>query len=488
MTHLLSDALCSTFVPLMQVDEVNFVDDDPDCLRPSSETVTRWLAAVSKLHRAPASSPEFYADAAQFAVDVVGLDRAAVVTLSDGRWQLAGSYAANNLDASTYNEDYLDLLRQRPKTLYQSRPAADGATARLSAVVLAPIIDLEGQLVAAVYGVRDTSGDNRRRAIRPMEARLVQLLAESVAVGIARMTREAEAARDRVLLEHAFSPTVAHFIKQHPDSLAPRQREVTLLFADICEFTALAEVLTPSDCYHLLANIMEVLTEIVVAHQGVVVDYYGDGLLAMWNAPCECDCHAVRACRAALEMFDCMPSVNQRWRERLGRPLQLGVGVHTGTALVGNAGTHRRIKFGPRGAAVNVASRVLAAGKQLHLPLVVTKPTADLLCREFRSLRVCTAKLTGLEQNWDLYTVYPACELDAVGDQMDRYSEALVWFEAGNLVTAERLLAELADLDDFAPAHFLAHLTAERRLAAQGRRVSDKATLGRGPVIELTAK
>jgi adenylate cyclase len=303
-----------------------------------------------------------------------------------------------------------------------------------------------------------------------------------------RIGRETESACTRVLLEQAFSPTVAQYILQHPDSLAGQQREVTLLFADLCGFTSLAETLSPIDCFDMLASVMELLTEIVATRHGIVVDYLGDGLLAMWNAPLEQADHAMLACSAAQEMLDSLPKVSKHWRDCLSGPLQLGIGLHTGQALVGNAGTRSRIKYGPRGHAVHVANRVQAAGKQLQLPLVVTKATHDQRSDDIFGQRICTAKLPGLEQELDLYTIYPAGGETQLQEQLDRYAEALEWFEAGNLVTAERLLADLAAEGGMSPARFLADYTAVQLRAVHSRRVSDQSAFSQGPVIELAGK
>ncbi len=299
---------------------------------------------------------------------------------------------------------------------------------------------------------------------------------------VARLDQETEAARSRVLLEQAFSPSVAQYLQQHPESLAGQLREVTLLSVDLCGFAALEELLSPADCYDLSGDVMELLTEIVVAQQGEVVDYYGDGLLTLWNAPLDQADHATLACTAAQEMLDHLPRASSQWRYRLSEPLQLSVGIHTGPTLVGNAGTKSRIKYAPRGSTVNAVSRVQAATKELQLPLLMTKATHDQLSSEFFRLRVCTAKLPGLPQQLDLYTAYPACDVPQLRDHLDRYAEALEWFEAGNLATAERLLEELATRDTTTPARFLAHHTAIQKQAAQGRRASDQS---QGPVIDI---
>ncbi len=101
--------------------------------------------------------------------------------------------------------------------------------------------------------------------------------------------------------------------------LEGREREVTVLFADIRGFSALSERLSARLTCELIREIMEHLTARIMESAGVVVDYIGDGLLAMWNAPVEQPDHAVRACRAALAMRDGLPELNRRWEGRLGR-------------------------------------------------------------------------------------------------------------------------------------------------------------------------
>ena len=252
--------------------------------------------------------------------------------------------------------------------------------------------------------------------------------------------------------------------------------------------TTLAETLEPAACYALLGDVMEALTQVVIARRDVVVDYYGDGLLALWNAPLEQRNHAELACLAATDMFEVLPDAGEKWQDRLGRQLEIDIGIHSGPAQVGNAGTRSRLKYGPRGNTVNVASRVQAASKQLGLPLVITAATQAKLTNKFFTLRACTAKLPGLEQPTKLFTVYPAAEAARVKDRLDQYAIALKLFESGQLEEAERLLQQLVQLGQATPAHFLAHYTAAQLNKHQGRRAVDKYATLKGPVIEIVAK
>lgn len=488
-----SAPLCDRqFVPLLTVVDAAEVVQSQSAASvpgPASETVTKWLAATAQLHRASASSQEFFANAAQFAVETVGLDAAWVLTYSSlaKTWDVVGHSFNQERKLNPPQEDVLASLVTEPSTRYE--PATEVANdPRSEALVVAPVVNTEGELIGAVYGLRDIQSGNRRRGIRPLEARLVELLAESVAVGVERLAQETEAARARVLLEQAFSPTVADHIQRHPECLQGQLRDVTLLFADLRGFTSLAETLAPADCYRLLSEVMEQLTQVVIDRAGIVVDYYGDGLLALWNAPLDQENHADLACSAAFGMLESLPDLTHAWSALLPGELELGIGIHTGPVLVGNAGTQSRLKYGPRGSHVNVASRVQAATKELETSLLVTAATQRRLSEKFFTLRACTARLPGLEQPVELFTIYPASEATEIKSRLDQYSRALKLFEHGDLIMAEVLLSELVSAGPVTPARFLAQQAVSHRYAEFGRRSTDRHPLEHSAIVEIHEK
>ena len=119
------------------------------------------------------------------------------------------------------------------------------------------------------------------------------------------------------------------------------------MFCDLRDFSGVSERLGASITYRLLSDLMDRLTDCVFAHLGVIVDYFGDGLCAMWNAPIDQPDHADRACQAALDMLRDLPKLDRHWQSVTGGYVQLGIGIHTGSTLVGNAGSRRRMKYGP---------------------------------------------------------------------------------------------------------------------------------------------
>ena len=212
-----------------------------------------------------------------------------------------------------------------------------------------------------------------------------------------------------------------------PQLLEGREREVTILFSDIRNFTGLSEQLGPSETCRLVQRVMEHLTERVREFEGVVVDYYGDGLLAMWNAPANQPDHAALACRAALAMTRCLTDVNADWQETIGGPLEVGIGLNTGPALVGNTGSPLKFKYGPLGPTVNLASRVEGATKQLAVPVLVTGSTREQLGDQFAIRRLCQVRLAGVTSPVVLYELFN----EEWTPWSSSYETALEHFEAG---------------------------------------------------------
>jgi adenylate cyclase len=264
-----------------------------------------------------------------------------------------------------------------------------------------------------------------------------------------------------------------------------QRREVTLLFADLRRFTDLSAPLDHEVVYELLGHVMDCLTAEVIEQNGTVIDYFGDGLAAMWNAPDDQTDHADRACRAALGMFKSLPDVAADWAGMLeGGKLRLGVGIHTGLVQVGNAGSQRVKKYGPRGAAVHLASRVEAATKRIGLPFVFTGATAAQLSGSFSSYRICRAALPGIEKPVDLFAMClpnpDAQQLAAI----EAYGQALQLIEESDFEQAANLLAQLLPTDN-PPTRFLSEYVQQQLDQQQGRRSTDKQSGGGRGVIRL---
>lgn len=398
---------------------------------PSAERLTRWFEALLGVQRAAAGSQAFYADTARAVVQLVGLDRGMVLLRRGDDWETTASYSTKRGDTQQFSRRVLAEVTQQQRTYYQQfRDDAHAMSlANIEAVVASPIFSEHGNVAGVVYGSRDVNAGNAARGILPLEAQFVQLLAAAVSTGLARVAQEAEVARARVQFEQFFSPELAAALQRDKGILAAQERELTLLFADLRGFSRVAERIGADETYKLLTDILDRLTNQVMDHGGVVIDYYGDGLAAMWNAPTDQPQHADLAAEAAMAMLWELPDLNQTWEAKLGTKIRLGIGLHTGTAQVGNSGSKRRLKYGPRGHAVNLASRVETATKVVRATCLLTSSTEAALTITVPRRRVCQAQLPGLAEPVDLYEL-PASPHDPTWPaRCERYEEALKAWE-----------------------------------------------------------
>ena len=231
----------------------------------------------------------------------------------------------------------------------------------------------------AVRCIENGAEDFLSRPIRP--ALLMARLSASL---------EKKRLREKVFEQH-FTRELARELARNPDpmKMQARQAEVSVMFCDIRGFSAVSERLGPTQTVDWLSGVMGEFSSIVIDHGGVLVDYTGDELLAMWGAPNEQPNHAELACRAALEILHCLPALNGIWLPRVGAETEVGIGINSGEALVGNVGTHRKFKYGPLGTAVNLASRVQGATKFLKTSLLITGETAEKVRDIFPTRRLC---------------------------------------------------------------------------------------------------
>ncbi len=153
--------------------------------------------------------------------------------------------------------------------------------------------------------------------------------------------------------------------------LATRQ-EITVLFTDIRDFTTISEQRSPEEVVELLSVYFELLNEIVEQHDGTIVQYLGDSIFAMWNAPTRDEHHVAKALRCGLAMkaaIDDMNAVNARCGRSV---LATRFGIHTGTAVVGSVGANTRRQYTAMGDTVNVGSRLEGMNKEFGTSILVS--------------------------------------------------------------------------------------------------------------------
>lgn len=207
--------------------------------------------------------------------------------------------------------------------------------------------------------------------------------------------------------------------------LGGEQRDVSVLFCDIRGFTSWSEDKGATEVISELNVLLTELSNAVMGTEGTLDKFTGDGLMAFWGAPVPVEDHAERACLAALDMLRRLEHVNQRRVDEGQAPFAIGVGVHSGTAVVGNVGHERRLDYTAIGDTVNTAARLEASTKEIGAVLLASSVTVNLLSDELRerAMRIGDVTMKGKSRAVEVWALQPdhleISELSGLGDLDD---------------------------------------------------------------------
>ena len=160
-------------------------------------------------------------------------------------------------------------------------------------------------------------------------------------------------------------------------NLGGELKNIAVLFVDIRGFTSMSEELPPSTVVEILNRYLTLTTECIRRHHGTLDKFVGDCTMAFWNAPLRQDEPVLLACRAALDMLKGSETLGTELMERFGRKISFGVGVHWGSAVVGNIGTPFRMDYTAIGDTVNTAARLEANAR--GGTILISRVVADIL-------------------------------------------------------------------------------------------------------------
>lgn len=153
------------------------------------------------------------------------------------------------------------------------------------------------------------------------------------------------------------------------------RREITVLFSDIRNFTQVAATLSPYDVVVLLESYFNLMTDIVRLYGGTVDKFLGDGMMVLFGVNPDQTDHARRAVLCAWQMLEELSATSWEWERVTGSPLRIGIGVNTGTAVIGEIGAEWRKELTALGANVNLAQRLEQLTKELGANLLISKST-----------------------------------------------------------------------------------------------------------------
>eukprot|EP01069_Polyplicarium_translucidae_P006814 Polyplicarium_translucidae@DN3025_c0_g1_i2.p1 len=162
-----------------------------------------------------------------------------------------------------------------------------------------------------------------------------------------------------------------------PATLETHTRVLTVFFSDIKNFTAISEALDLEDLLSLLSEFFAEMTSVISHYRGTLIEFIGDAILAVWNAPLRVKLHMSLALAASLEMQRIVREKRPKWTRPLAPGFYMRCGVHTARVMVGNMGSPGRIKFGVLGDGVNLASRLEELNNRYGTAILTTEVLAE---------------------------------------------------------------------------------------------------------------
>jgi len=238
--------------------------------------------------------------------------------------------------------------------------------------------------------------------------------------------------KQRKFVSDAFSkyvsPGVMAHILANPEKLklGGEKTRITIFFSDVRGFTSLSEKLTPEKLVHLLNQYLTEMTRLVMTHDGTVDKFIGDAVMALWGVPLRDHRQASKACECSLRMMEKLKELNTKWKAAGSPEIEIGVGLNTGEAIVGNMGSFERFDYTAMGDSVNLASRLEGLNKEYKTHIIVSESTKTEAGNDFLFRELDLVAVKGKKEPVRIY--------ELVGRRAEvklKDVEWLEWFEKG---------------------------------------------------------
>ncbi|MDA0287265.1 MAG: adenylate/guanylate cyclase domain-containing protein [Proteobacteria bacterium] len=228
-------------------------------------------------------------------------------------------------------------------------------------------------------------------------------------------------------------------------TLGGRERTLSIMFADIANFTSISENMDPEALMLQLSEYLGMLAETIRLNHGTVDKYLGDGVMAFWGAPVSSEQHAIHACQAALSCSKGIQEMNRSWELKGKKPFWSRFGIHTGVTLVGNLGSQSRMNYTVVGDSVNLASRLEGVNKIYKTEIIVSSDTRDAAKKDFLFRPLGSVAVKGKKQEVEIYELVESIT-QATEEQIQfskDFTTALDLFKNGDFSGAKILFTKI---------------------------------------------
>ena len=187
--------------------------------------------------------------------------------------------------------------------------------------------------------------------------------------------------------------------------LGGEEKIITVLFSDIRGFTTLSEKVSAQELVRILNKYFTLMTGEVLKHGGVLDKYIGDAVMAFWGAPLDDSNQADNAFKASLGMLERLKEFNKELEKEEGVTIDIGIGLYTGPAVVGNIGSTQRFDYTAMGDTVNVSSRLEGLNKEYKTHLIIGETTRKEITLENKFIPLGLVSVKGRAKQIPIYTI-----------------------------------------------------------------------------------
>jgi adenylate cyclase len=254
-----------------------------------------------------------------------------------------------------------------------------GVLALAALLSLAIGVRLASSMSTAIKRLRDAYGRIEAQEYPLVEAVKTGDELQDLALGFNVMVERLKALDDmKKKMGKHMSQKVMQYLLTHDESLGGQKLVVTIVFTDIRSFTSISEKMDAQQLVGLLNEYFGEMVSIVIKEDGIVDKFIGDAIMIVFGAPEPEDNAPLRAVRTAVGMRHALAQLNERLKARGIEPLRTGIGIHTGEVVAGSIGHADRREYTVIGDAVNLASRLESATKELGVNVLISEDTYEL--------------------------------------------------------------------------------------------------------------